>query len=398
MAAKRMPRLAVPGVLGMLVWLAACGRAPEAGPAAATQAPTQATATATAGTASPARPPATAAPAPARGGETAIVDAKGFGAPMVAALVDLPAGWQSQGGVQWDRRTNCVANQMRLGWMAASADGRQAFELMHGLSWQVQGRAVPTNPCPVLPFASARDFLVAVVQQRRPGARLIDQRERPDLARDAAAKATAQPGMRSQHDAAELLVAWPAPAGEVQERFSATVQFTEVQGSVMGGTGMVVAQRALGGAPDAALGDRILRSMRPDPQWMAMVQQGGQAAVERFSAAQRQHIERWHAAEMARINAQGAADRAAIRAQTAQDVARIQSQTWADTQATNDRMHRRTLEGVGEYNTYQGSTGGPVRSSIHGGERVLRQPDGTVFSTNDPYLRPPGSEELRRVP
>jgi hypothetical protein len=316
----------------------------------------------------------------------------------VAALVDLPAGWQSQGGVQWDRRTNCVANQLRLGWMAASADGRQAFELMHGLSWQLQGRAVPTNPCPVLPFASARDFLMAVVQQRRPGARLIDYRDRPDVARDAAAKATAAPGVRMQHDAGELLVAWPAPAGEVQERFSASLQFTEVQGSVMGGTGMVTAQRALGGPPDAALGNRILRSMRPDPQWLALVQQGGQAAVERFSTAQRQHIERWHAAEMARINAQGAADRAAIRAQTAQDVARIQSQTWADTQATNDRMHRRTLEGVGEYNTYQGNSGGPVQSSIHGGDRVLRQPDGTVFSTRDPYLRPPGSEELRRVP
>lgn len=376
----------LPSILGgLLLMSSGCGRAPETTPADATPAAPAAA--------------ATAAPMASRqGGETAIVDAQGFGAPMVAVLVDLPAGWQSQGGVQWDRRTNCAANQLRLGWMAASADGRQAFELMHGLSWQLQGRAVQMNPCPVLPFASARDFLMAVVQQRRPGARLLDYRDRPDLAREAAAKATAAPSVRMQHDAGELLVAWAAPAGEVQERFSATVQFTEVQASVMGGTAMVMAQRALGGAPDAAVGERIARSLRPDPQWLALVQQGGQAAVERFSAAQRQHIERWHAGEMARINAQGAADRAAIRAQTQQDVARIQSQTWADTQATNDRMHRRTLEGVGEYNTFQGRTGGPVQSSIHGGDRVLRQPDGTVFSTHDPYLRPPGSEELRRVP
>ena len=374
MAARRPLCLAVPGVLLML--LAACGRAPDEPPAT-----------------EPAR-----AEGARGGGETAIVDAQGFGAPMVAALVDLPAGWQSQGGVQWDRRTNCAANQMRLGWMAGSADGRQAFELMHGLSWQVQGRSVPMNPCPVLPFASTRDFLTAVVQQRRPGARMLDYRDRPDIAREADAKAQVAPSVRMRHDAGELLVAWPAAAGEVQERFSATVQFTEVQGTVMGGTSVVFAQRALGGAPDAALGDRIARSLRPDPQWLALVQQGGQAAVERFSASQRQHIERWHAAEMARINAQGAADRAAIRAQAAQDVARIQSQTWADTQAANDRMHRRTLEGVGEYNTYQGSSGGPVQSSIHGGDRVLRQSDGTVFSTRDPYLRPPGSEELRRVP
>jgi hypothetical protein len=40
--------------------------------------------------------------------------------------------------------------------------------------------------------------------------------------------------------------------------------------------------------------------------------------------------------------------------------------------ATNDRIHRRALGGIGEYNTYRTPEGGTVRSSIHGGERVLR--------------------------
>ena len=99
---------------------------------------------------------------------------------------------------------------------------------------------------------------------------------------------------------------------------------------------------------------------------------------------------------MARINAEGAADRAAIRAAANRDVAKIHSDINANTQATNDRIHRRTMEGIGEYNTYQDG-GQQVRSSIHGGQRVLRTPNGTYMSTNDPYFNPAGSRELQRV-
>ena len=60
-------------------------------------------------------------------------------------------------------------------------------------------------------------------------------------------------------------------------------------------------------------------------------------------------------------------------------------------------MHRRSLEATGEYNSYAGQNGGPVRSSIHGGERVLQNPNGSAFSTIDPYFNTPGSQELQRV-
>lgn len=53
---------------------------------------------------------------------------------------------------------------------------------------------------------------------------------------------------------------------------------------------------------------------------------------------------------------------------------------------------------VGEYNTYRDTGGNAVRSSIHGGSRVLQHGEGSYSSTNDPYLQPPGSVELTRVP
>ena len=302
-----------------------------------------------------------------------------------------PANWQSQGGVQWNRRTHCITNQLRFEWSTASPDGLQVFELMPGYNWQVQGTQIAMNPCPVQALDSAHAFLNVVVQQRRPGARTLDYRTLPT-----------GPGQRNAQgrtwqDAGEMLVAYQAKGVELHESFKTQLNFTEMQGNVMAGTSMVYVQRAPSGQLDFALGQRIAASMRVNPHWQALVQDSAMSAERRFSQGQSQAISNWHAGEMVRINAQGAADRAAIRARTGQEVGKIYSDTHRNTQNTNDNMHRRSLEATGEYNSYAGQNGGPVRSSIHGGERVLQNPNGSAFSTSDPYFNPPGSQELQRV-
>lgn len=327
-----------------------------------------------------------------------MVDAQGFGQPMTAATLQVPNGWQAQGGVNWQRGDACVSNQLRIAWVASSPRGDEAFEVMHPFAWQVQGRSIQMNPCPVMAIASARDFLMAVVQQRRPGARVLSYQDRPDIVAAATAQAAPpQNGMQRKIEAGEVTIAYAASGGEFQERLWTSVTFMAVQNSLMGNAGTVYAHRRLGGAPDRAVSDRIAASMKTNPAWLAKVNEASQRFVQTHSANQSRQIQQWHAGEMARINAQGAADRAAIRSQTQRDIANIHNQTQANTQATNDRIQRRTLEGVGEYNTYSNTAGEPVRSSIHGGDRVLQHPDGTYSSTSDPYYQPPGSVELQRV-
>lgn len=322
-----------------------------------------------------------------------ITDASGFAQPVVAAIIEIPAAWQPRGGVQWDRSTNCISNQLRLEWLASSPDGAHAFELMHGYNWQLQGTQIQMNPCPVQPIDSARAFLTAVVQQRRPGARVLDYRTLPAVA----PPVPFSPGMRARQDAGELLVAYQKGGVEYQESFKTQINFTELQGNVMGGTSMVYAHRAPKGQLDSALGKRISASLKANPHWMALMQESTGAAERRFSSAQSRAIANWHAKEMARINAKGAADRSAIRSQTNREIGQINADTHRNTQDTNDRMHRRSLEATGEYNTYSGQGGEPVRSSIHGGERVLQHPGGGYSSTSDPYYNPAGSRELQRV-
>ncbi|MDI4633829.1 hypothetical protein J7U46_12285 [Pelomonas sp. V22] len=328
-----------------------------------------------------------------------IIDQQGFDQAITAATARVPTGWQTAGGVNWNRQTHCVGNQMRLEWVASSPDGQQALEILHGFSWQIQGTQIQMNPCPAAPFNSTQSFLAAVVQQRRPGAHIVEYRDRPDLSQAArAATAQAPGGARMHFDAGQMLIAYEIQGRPVRELFSASLSFSEMQGNVVGGTSMVFAQRAPEGQLDPKVGDRITASIKANPQWVAMMQSATRNAEQRFSSNQRQEIDRWHASEMARINAQGAADRAAIRSRTNAEVAQIYANTNANTQATNDNIHRRNLEAVGEYNTYRDANGNTVRASIHGGQRVIRNPDGTYTTTNNPYATPPaGAEELKRV-
>lgn len=340
------------------------------------------------------------APAHAEELQTAtITDASGFAAPMTAATVQIPASWRAQGGMVWSHATNCVGNKVRVEWRARSRDDLQGFEIMPGYNWQVAGTQIQTNPCPIQPLRSARALLEAVVQQRRAGARVLQYRDRPDLA---AARApfggrNTNPEFHRKIEVGQMLIAYSSQGVEFREVLGTVVDFTELRGNVMGNTGMVFALRAPNGSLDFAEADRMADSFKYQPAWGERMVASLRSSEQRFSSAQSQAISQWHAREMARINAEGAADRAAIRSATIRDVGRINAQTQADTSATNDRMHRRAIEGVTETNTWRDADGTQVRSSIHGGERVLRGANGAVFSTDDPYFNPAGSRELQRV-
>lgn len=43
-----------------------------------------------------------------------IVDSTGFARPVVAGVAEVPDGWRTEGGVAWNRGTNCVTNPDRI--------------------------------------------------------------------------------------------------------------------------------------------------------------------------------------------------------------------------------------------------------------------------------------------
>lgn len=329
-----------------------------------------------------------------------IIDRNGFSQLMVASDVQIPVGWQTVGGVSWNDSTHCIANQLQVGWSAIAPDSLTAIEILPGFNWQVAGTEIQMNPCPAAPFRSTREFLEATVQRTRPGARVLDYQQLPEVERQMAQAGQANPQAQVRHDAGRMLIGYEKDGVDMREMLSAAVTFSQMQGNVVAGTATIHSLRAPNGRLDMELSGRVAQSMRPNPQWMEAMKQRGMANMQRFHDGQRRSIDDWHNRQMAIINARGAADRHAIRMRTNQEVAGIYSSIAANTSATNDNIHRRTLEGIGEYNSYAGTDGSTVQSSIHGGSRVFQDntyPD-RAYSTSDPYHDPGNATELERIP
>ncbi|HST44694.1 MAG TPA: hypothetical protein VLK29_05655 [Luteimonas sp.] len=344
-----------------------------------------------------------AAGVPSQGAAGALqqVEVRDLRSGETALTVSLPAGWRVEGGVGWDDGTQCMSNRMRIQYRALSADGSHGYEVLPGYTWQVPGGTVDMNPCPVLPVTTARQWLTTLVQRQRPGARVLEYRDRPDQAEQLAAAARANPappaGFTYDYDAGQVLIAFQQDGRDMREVLTTSVTTSRVQGTANASAGLTTAMRAPAGQLDFAIAEQIAASARPNPQWFASVSGRLNAAESDRARGQSNGIASWHAREMGRINARGAADRAAIRSQTQGELFAIGQQTYANSQATNDEIQRQNLEGIGEYDTYRGVDGGDVRSSIHGGDRVLQRQDGSAFSTDDPYDNPAGSTELEQV-
>jgi hypothetical protein len=328
--------------------------------------------------------------------EVTMVDSKGFSQPIPVATIQIPSQWLTRGGIDWDNKAQCIGNIMRMGWAAFAADGSQGFEIRPGYTWQVQGTEMRFNPCSPVPINSAREFLSMVVHQRYgERARILKYQDRPDLTQ----------GMKSdprfappRFEGGEMLIGYSRDGREYRESLSTTVTFTNMQGNIMGGAAILYTQFALEGKLDTELGDRIRRSMQLNKQWTDRWAQVTRAAADRIAAEQSRGITAWHNDRMNAINLKGASDRSQIRMQTQRDISQIYSNTWQSTQATDDRMHRRSLEAIGEYNTYRDpGSNTPVRATIHN-KHVWKVGVGNYVSTNDSSFKPNNGVELTKIP
>ncbi len=330
--------------------------------------------------------------------EVTIMDNSGFNQPLTAGSARIPADWITRGGVTWDKNTQCTGNMMRMSWQASSADGLQGFEIRPGYNWQVQGTEIAFNPCAPMPINSVREYLDMVVNQRYGGrARILQYRDRPDLVQALAQGARGTGGAQAYYEAGQMLIGYAQDGREYRESLVTTLSFSRLQGNVVAGTPGIYAQHAPDGQLDFNLGERLRESIRAKKQWLDMWGQLTRATADRVARDQSNGITRWHNDQMTAINLRGTNDRAQIRQQTLHEVSQIYSDTWKTGQDTDERIQRRTLEAVGEYNTYNDPVSNtPVRATIHN-DYVWRVND-SYISTNDPNYAPANGVQLQRIP
>jgi hypothetical protein len=340
--------------------------------------------------------PRTQSPTPATSGAlrtVSIEDAAGFGQPMAAMTIDIPEDWQARGGATWNRGVECFGNMLGIDWTAMSADGLQAISLLPRLTWQLSSATImEMYPCPAAPMRSAREFLQSLVQNARPGARVLSYRDRPDLVPPMPSNAGTT-RQRQWVEAGEILIGYPLQGRDMRESILVSVSFSELNDPLVGrsisaSSSDALALRAPDGALDFDLLTRIQRSMRLDPAWNAQVLAYGKRVIEEISRRQAMEISNWHQRRMNEITTAGILERGRIRMDTIQAIGRINNQIVASRDASGERIHTARIDAIQEVQPWRDpTTGSQVDLSIHY-QHAWQLDDGRQFLTNDPNFDP----------
>ncbi len=316
-----------------------------------------------------------------------IMDATGFGQPMPAMQIDVPQGWSVQGGVEWNRSVECIGNTYAFNWAASSADGMHGISLFPGLTWQVESAPaglVAMNPCPAAPMRSAREYLQFLAQQSRPAARVLDFRERPELAE---AMRNSQPTQNTgpeqvRFDSGELLIGYELQGIPMRESLVATITISDLQGTMVAWSDTPIALRAPDGLLDFAVLEHVRRSSRPDKLWGEQLIAWSRQAVATLNQRQIRSIQEWHSRRTAEINLAGMTARHQLRMDTISEIGRINNQIVASNDASTTRQHETFKDTIQEVAPWRDpNSGQQLDLSIHY-STAWQLGDGRQFLTN----------------
>lgn len=342
-------------------------------------APTQAPAAAPARTELP--------PGAVRVQRSQIIDRNGFAQPMVAATMLTPVGWKTEGGIVWAQNmSGCGPNTPHINWTATSPDGASAIQMLPEEKWSGHNMQFPgmqQTQCPNVIVTDPRQYITQYVQRIRPGARLLDYRERTDIVEGVAKMMPPPPpdmyGMQTRQwvGAGDALLGYQLQGREMRELIGVVAMFS--QNRMADGMGGVMetymtfslpsfAYRAPEGQLDFNKAAMIRNSYKADPQWSAKIAQ-------------------FHA-NISRTNAKGAADRARITAQTNREISDMQMDSWRRQQESSDRGTREFNEYIRGVETYNDPINGGSVQLDNTYENAWQLNDGTYVLTDDPSFNP----------
>lgn len=315
-----------------------------------------------------------------------IMDTSGFGRPLVAYSIFIPVGWQSQGGIIWDQNNNgsCGRAPTRVEWTANAPDGVSYIQLLPEENWS--GNNLPNmgmqQQCPNITITTVKDYLQWFVQRERPGARILDYRDRPDLTKEAEAMNRSETTQFGQYSswvqAGEVLIAYQYQGQDVRESIARIIYFThnkmagvmpgEVREFLTLGVLPGLAVRAPHGQLDFNRTETIIRSLSAGPEWQALMNQ--------------------HYQKMRQINAKGAADRHAIRMDTIRTIGEINQQIYDSRNDSSDRMQTATVRSIRGVDLYSDPVTHQQFELPNTHNSIWKLKDDTFILTNDTTFEP----------
>ncbi|WP_424932910.1 hypothetical protein [Amaricoccus macauensis] len=307
-----------------------------------------------------------------------VIDAQGFGRPLVAFSLMVPHHWREQGGVVWGNFGGCNRSGYNFDWRSGLPDDSEGVAILPALSWQSQ----PGGPCPQMQVSNARDFLATVAAQSIPGAQVIDYRQRPDLLTEMQGVAGRQDygsmAYETAVDAGEALIAFQQDGREMRASVIAQIMMwrlttPEMYGlpgqDIRGGAsnpGFVAAAPA--GRLNLQVAEAIRKSIRPGPEWQRQIAQ--------------------HHAVLSRQNTQHASAMSRINSQASNEIMGIINDGYQQRRAIEDRGQRERVEAIRGVETYNDAVNGGTVQLDNTYEHAWQLDDGTYLLTNDSLFNP----------
>ena len=315
-----------------------------------------------------------------------IIDAQGFGQPMTAATMLIPAGWQPQGGIGWNPQIgDCGLLGTHINWMATAPDGVSQIQIIpeQKFTGMRMNMPMPQTQCANVIVTDPRGFFQQYIMQARPNAQILDIRPRNDLKQQMQAMIPPpmSPGMgmetRQGVEAFDLLLAYQVNGQDVREIVTTGGMFfyTSIP-DAMGGrmetflttTMPSFAYRMPNGQLDFNQAELVRKSYRQDPKWAAKMAE--------------------HRAIINRQNLKGAADRSRIISQTNSEIMDMQQDSWRRQNDMRDRGQRETTEAILGVETYNDPYNGGTVQLDNTYENAWQLNDGTFVLTNDASFEP----------
>ncbi len=337
-----------------------------------------------------------------------IIDAKGFGKPMLAATIMVPAGWKSQGEVQWTLGRRC-GRAYGLVLQARAADGSAAIELSAPEAWGATNYGAPAGDCPQAAFASAGEYLASWVERHRQGAKLVEFKPRPDKSRVIGDNQSPGSSLRAWVDGGQALISYREGGREVYELLATAVILTHSRMAMAGGPVFetiqgeargVLGWRTAGAPVPQRHFDLMWATLKTAPEWQARID-AAERQMAADNAATQARISQIQA-ETSRQTLEQMKRRGEIRNQTMQDIAGMQNETWRSTQASQDRMHKDNVRTIREVQGYRDPRSGGVVELPQAYQHAWQLRDGSYVLTDNPNFDPArdlgmAGEELKRT-
>ncbi len=330
-----------------------------------------------------------------------IVDRQGFEKPMVAATMFVPAGWRVESGVRWNIQAPCVRPYQQM-LRASAADGVGALELLPGEGWGRSSMSGPLSPgCPMVMLTSAGQYLQSWVQRNRSGARIVENKPRPD-------KGLQMPPMQMQGyegrqwvEAAEALIQWSEQGRTLHERVAVVVLFGHHRmANPMGGPPMETFSGESAGvltwrgaeAPSARHFDTLWAALRTDPTWKGRIDHTNQQMAQDNANTQMKISQMRHQSNMEALREQ--AKRGQIAHETRQEIAGMQMEGWRAGQASQDRNHKANVQSLREVQSFRDPDGKEVELPNHY-RHAWKLNDGSFVLTDDVNFDPQRDLRMR---